>query len=287
MLTKLRKQFRAKRSRTVGKGSKTDVPSSEKSEDLFLRDACPAFTSIWLVHILEQLQAPLPTMVNRDGAPLVFSETRFPFLAEKAEEIAGRLDAAAEWERGSPEEDTWNWLPESNAKGEKPRGGMAVDASLKGQRPIDGTLELKPGVLTLVTNSLERGERGADALQALLRNLIGPAMSLLQTPEQLMADQPKQDEDGGRTREPANTIIPKIEAEIVHNTLDQHYRRCLDEPIPVLDNRTPRQCARSKMGRKKLVEWLKHLENNELRRAASAGQEPYDSSWMWKELKLT
>jgi hypothetical protein len=68
--------------------------------------------------------------------------------------------------------------------------------------------------------------------------------------------------------------------------LDQHYRQCLDEPIPALDNKTPRQCARSKKGRAKVIEWLKHLENNELRRAASQEQEPYDSRWMWDELKL-
>ena len=52
--------------------------------------------------------------------------------------------------------------------------------------------------------------------------------------------------------------------------LDQHYRQCLDESIPALDNKTPRQCARSKKGREKVIEWLKHLENNELRRAATA-----------------
>jgi len=61
----------------------------------------------------------------------------------------------------------------------------------------------------------------------------------------------------------------------------------LDEPIPVLDNKTPRQCARSKKGRDKVIEWLKHLENHELRRTAGQGQAPYNSSWMWEELKLT
>ena len=285
VLTKLRKQFRKKRSRIAEKDPKTNLPSSENADDLFLRDACPAFTSVWLVHILKQLQAPLPVMVNRDGASLVFSETRFPLLTEKAEEIAGRLDAAAEWERDGPQKDAWIWLPEPNAISEKPRGGMAFDTSLEGQRPISGTLELKPGVLTLLTNSLERAERGTDVLQELLDNLIGPALSMLQTPEQLMAG--KNEQKSVRKREPTNTIDPKIEAEIVHNTLDQHYHQCLDEPIPALDDKTPRQCARSKMGRTKVIEWLKQLENNELHRAAEAGQEPYDSSWMWDELKLT
>jgi len=44
--------------------------------------------------------------------------------------------------------------------------------------------------------------------------------------------------------------------------------------------------SRSKKGREKVIEWLKHLENNELRRATSQGQAPYDSRWMWEELKL-
>jgi len=285
LLTKSRKQFDKKHSRKGKKSAKTNLPSSMNPDDLFLRDACPAFTSIWLVHILEQSQKPLPAMVNRDGDSLVFSETRFPFLTENAEEIAERLDVAAEWERDSPQADAWIWLPEPSKNAERPRDGLAFNTSLEGQRPISGTLELKPGALTLFTNSVELAVRGTDVLQELLHNLIGPALSLLQSPEQLMAGQPQLDSD--RKGEPTENIDRKVEAEIIQHTLDQHYHRCLDEPIPALDNKTPRRCARSKMGRKKVIEWLKQLENNELRRAAEAGQEPYDSSWMWKELKLT
>jgi hypothetical protein len=81
-------------------------------------------------------------------------------------------------------------------------------------------------------------------------------------------------------------IHPEIAAEVIHNMLDQHYRQCLDEPIPMLGDKTPRQCAKSKAWREQVIEWLKHLENNELRRAAGQGQAPHDSSWMWEELKL-
>ena len=93
-------------------------------------------------------------------------------------------------------------------------------------------------------------------------------------------------EQGENNRESTDTIDPEIATEIIHGTLDQHYRQCLDEPIPALDNKTPRQCANNKKGREKVVEWLKHLENNELRRAAGQRQAPYDSRWMWEELKL-
>jgi len=284
VLTKSRKQFRRKHSRIADKGPKANPPSSESPDDVFLRDACPAFTAVWLAHILEQIQAPLPEIVNRDGASLVFCETRFRFLPENAQKIAARLDAADEWERDGPQTDAWIWLPEPSTNAERPRDGLAFNTSLDGQRPISGTLELTPGTLTLFTNSTERAKSGTDVLQDLLHNLVGPALSLLQTPEQLMASQPQQ--DSNRKRGPTEGIDQKLEAEILHQTMDQHYHRCLDEPIPALDNRTPRQCARNKTGRKKVTEWLKQLENNELRRAVEAGQEPYDSSWMWKELKL-
>jgi uncharacterized protein (DUF2384 family) len=284
VLTKARKKFRRRRSRIADTGPKADPPSPESPDDVFLRDACPAFTAVWLAHILEQMQAPLPEIVNRDGASLVFCETRFPFLPEKAEEIAARLGAATEWVRDAPRKDAWIWLQESNATSEKPRGGMDLNTSLYAQRPISGTLELTPGALTLLTNSLERAERGADVLQELLNNLIGPALSMLQTPEQLMADETRHNSD--RKHKLTDTIDPNIEAKIVHDTLDQHYRQCLDEPIPALDNKTPRQCVRSKTGRNKVIEWLKQLENNELHRAAQAGHEPYDTSWMWDDLQL-
>jgi hypothetical protein len=96
-------------------------------------------------------------------------------------------------------------------------------------------------------------------------------------------DTQRQDTD---QREPADSVDPEIAAEIIQHTLDQHYRRVLDEPVPAPGDKTPRQCAHSKKGREQVIEWLKHLENNELLRAASQGQTPYDSRWMWDELKL-
>lgn len=52
----------------------------------------------------------------------------------------------------------------------------------------------------------------------------------------------------------------------------------------MLGNKTPRACTRSKQGRARLVNWLKDLENGELRQAAASGAAPYDIGWMWREL---
>jgi hypothetical protein len=285
VLTESRKQSNKELSRAAGKKAEAKILSSESLDELFLQDAAPAFTSIWLTHTLERLHAPPPELVNRDGEALLFTETRFPFLAEQLEEIAQRLDIAPEWEHDNPDEHTWIWLPQPDAIGNKLQRGMAVDTFQNGQRPISGTLELKSGVLTLATNSMQRAERGQAVLESLLHGLVGPALSKLQTPEQLMAEN-ETSQQGDGDRELTDTIDPEIAAEAIHNMLDQHYRQCLDEPIPMLGDKTPRQCARSKKGREQVIEWLKYLENNELRRATGQGQAPYDSSWMWEELKL-
>jgi hypothetical protein len=254
VLTESQKQFKKELSRAAGKEAIARI-SSDNLDERFLQDACPAFTSIWL------------------------------FLAEQLEEIAHRLDDAPDWERDNSNEPTWIWLPEPGAVADKPQGGIAVDTLRDGQHSISGTLELKPGVLMLTTNSMERAQRGQDVLETLLLGLVGPALSKLQTPEQLMAEN-ETSQQGDGDRELTDTIDPEIAAEVIHNMLDQHYRQCLDEPIPMLGDKTPRQCAKSKAGRERVIEWLKHLENNELRRATGQGQAPYDSRWMWEELKL-
>jgi hypothetical protein len=285
VLNQSRKQLNKELAQATGKEASGQLTASMDVDELFLRDAAPAFTFLWLVHTLEQLHAPLPEMVNRDGEPLVFTETRFPLLVEHLEEIAQRMDAAPEWERDAPGEHIWIWLPEPVAGNAKPQHGMAFETFQDGQRPISGTLEITPGALTLTTNSTERTERGKAILETLLHGLIGPALSKLQTPEQLLAERDTFDQDDA-DREPANDIDPEIAAEVIHTMLDQHYRQCLDDPIPALDNKTPRQCAKSRKGREKVIDWLKDLENSELRRASSQGQKPYDCSWMWDELKL-
>lgn len=284
-LGEAQKQFAKEHARAARKKSVGKTLPEENLDELFLRDTCPLFTTSWLMDLMDHLDAPLPELSNTDGDTLLFTETRYPFLDELYEEIAQRLDATPDWERDSPSESSWVWLPEPNGAGEKPQDGIMVGSLRNGQHPICGTLDLKPGVLTLTTNSKERADRGQELLEALLDGLIGPPLSLLQTPEQLMADGEfgLPDDDHSNS---ADEIDPEIAAEIVRKMMDKHYRECLDERIPALGNKTPRQCAKSKKGREKVIEWLKYLENNERRRASDQGQDPYDSSWMWDELKL-
>jgi hypothetical protein len=89
----------------------------------------------------------------------------------------------------------------------------------------------------------------------------------------------------GPEPEQPGLVGPEVEA-AVRQFMDAHYRRTLDEPVPMLGDKTPRECARTRAGRTRVVRWLKDMENNERRRAAATGKTPYDFAWMWDELGL-
>ena len=86
--------------------------------------------------------------------------------------------------------------------------------------------------------------------------------------------------------EDAPGIPPEEAARIIHAHLDKHYRRTLDEPMPMLDGKTLRQAAASTEGRAQAIDWLKQLENSEQHRAAQQGDKPYDTAWIWRELGI-
>ena len=82
-----------------------------------------------------------------------------------------------------------------------------------------------------------------------------------------------------------SSIIPPEEARrIIHENLDRHYRKQLDEPIPMLGNVTPRKAVKTARGREKLVAWLKRLENQMAQHESSEPMAGYDVAWLWEEL---
>jgi hypothetical protein len=131
----------------------------------------------------------------------------------------------------------------------------------------------------------ERMDRALAMLRPALGALIGPGLTSHEDVAHALR-QPPSSHHSRRTRvpEPSPDLDPAAIAEAFNRIKEAHYRRTLDEPVPMLSNRTPRECARSKQGRRKLANWIKEIENGELRQAAGTDVPPYDVSWMWQEL---
>jgi hypothetical protein len=212
----------------------------------------------------------------------MFAKARFSIVGKVAD-ATRRLDGVPDLQRPQPRARRWDWF---EAEAKKPRRACpAADApdavrliseDSRGRKLL-GMVLLNRQELVLETNSRERLERVGALMHEALGPLLGEASVELKSAEEMLNEERER-------KPPLKSGVPREEeARIIGAYLDRHYRACLDEPLPMLDGKTPRQTARSKKSRVEVAEWLKLVENGEARRAAQGGPPAYDISWMWEE----
>jgi len=275
VLQEILKDTRRRIKRKFARRAKTEsFDDIDVSIDLeVLKDSAPVFSQVWLTQVVGRLQAPSPEIVTPDGDPFVFAETRLTYERLSGTSICALLDTAKDWERESGDEFSWAWLSDGGDETEFPTS-------------VHCFLTMTDDELWLTANSLNRSEKGIAALVGLLGDLVTPQLTQLQSPEQLLAEEGETMSSAPGFDPAEIDMDPDELSDFMSEYFDQHYRKALDEPIPALDNKTPRQCIRTKSGKNKVIAWLKYLENQEYRKASKSGGTAYDFSWMWKELGL-
>jgi hypothetical protein len=133
---------------------------------------------------------------------------------------------------------------------------------------------------TISVNSRRRFTRAQALVEPLLAGLIGePAIEIMSV-EAAMA------ESGDAVKPPRRILPSKLERQIEQRLLSSHYRKWLDDRLPILGGKTPREAARDFAGRESLVALLKDFEKMDARRARETGGVAYDASWLWRELGI-
>lgn len=239
----------------------SDTPEGEK---YFYESLPPLLNEYWVAPII----APqLPTLVNFDGDPVVLTEMFFEIA--NREQLCAILDQAELFERGMEGAESWVWSGQGQQRGE--------DVCL-------GRIEFRDDRLVLATNSQERAERGRALLEGLSGNtLLRYLATTTSGPQFAFAEQA-----GDQARPLEANLTPETAAELQHvkeEYYQNHYRAWLDDSIPMLDGKTPRQAAGSEELRPRVVEMLKDLEEM-YERSLADGEPGFDPSWMWGELGL-
>ncbi|WP_270933824.1 hypothetical protein [Falsiroseomonas oryzae] len=265
--------------RELGVAADERALAPEFTPDRLLAQAAFMFTSSWLDATLKAAEGrERPKVVNAEGDPIAFTLLHFPLRpgvkAEQVRQALGMVPSLRQENAGF-----WNWLAEPGAKPKvvpRRRASQSFVTMMDDGSLVLGTVSLKGKRLTLEANSAARAARGKALLEPVLTGLVGPPLTEHTDLEQMLVDE---------RQPPAPTgLSPEQERVLLHQTLDEHYRRVLDEPIPALGGKSPRAAAQTPKGREKVAAWLKTLENHAAHRAPGDPMGSYDVRWMWAEL---
>ena len=204
---------------------------------------------------LEERFSRRPELSNTDGEALAFVIDRFSFDGANRKTVEGRLAAI----KGASESEA---------------GDDATVIGLLRGKTIIAQLFVTDGTLRVETNSEQRATAVRRTIEEACGDLIRHRSREQKDPLQSMDD----GEPPEAAPEPAEE-----EQRLLREFKQQHYRKWLDEPIPLLGGKTPRQAARSRAGRKDLDLLLRHIEHGE---AAQPEGSRFDVSALRSELGL-
>ena len=83
---------------------------------------------------------------------------------------------------------------------------------------------------------------------------------------------------------PECDIPQDVQRQIIHQYLAKHYETWPKIPLPALGGKSPLEAVKTKQWRPKVVELLKSIDQLEARRIDQTGGEPFDVSFLWKQL---
>ena len=214
---------------------------------------------------LDRRAAIPPELHNTDGDPLLLTTDHFELEPAARAELESRLAGMEGVEAEDSEQDG------------------AVYVFLTPGNPMHATWEntvigrawLAGGALRLETNSRER----ADALRGRVEVACA---GLLRHRAREHAD-PLSPAVAAAASDSTPEALPPEAEQLLLEFKQRHYDGWLDQPLPALDGKTPREAARTAQGRAAVDVLLKDMENHEQR---SAGDGAFDFSAIRRELRL-
>jgi hypothetical protein len=244
------------------------------------------FDRVILDHFFEIIKIlfnrPLPMLMNTDDELLLFSKSYFKLTLEPEKALnyllpltlEGKpdkfLQGAKKDKSGKIKQIKFSWLKKGNKK------NNYWDKTVLGQ------VTLEPGRLILETNSQERSQRGAGLLGKFLGDAISFQTTLIETPEQKMKSLSAA--SSGRDEESQRLLASPEVQESIKVMTKKYWDDWFDKSIPMLEDKTPREAAKTKDGKERLEALLLHYERCDLEKKDNVFKADID--YLRKELDL-
>jgi hypothetical protein len=206
------------------------------------------------------LNPPIPKITNTDGDPLLFHRlvydidspaTAFEALKELALGATDReLLASAEYDqRGTLRKLEFSWLRRGNK------------TNKHWDNTILGNIKIDEHTLTVEVNSEKRAKKFASLAKKLLGNRARYRTTVIESPEAMLSHGAPEMSAAERAEQQALESDPQVQAQLAR-LLEAHYENWLDEKIPALDNKTPRQAVKTPDGRETVEALLTQFERD-------------------------
>ncbi len=273
----LAKEEILKRLRWAHRNFKRRVPGGDLTA--FFKRHGMLFHHLWLDHVALR---PMPRVVTGEGDEVVLARVVFDVKDQGA--VAAAL--AHHPDLRQQDDGSSVWLEAEQAADRPParraaKGiqvtSMRFEAGEAPRRSL-GTVALKGQYLVFEATSRPRAERG----RAMIEALAGSAVAYRATGYQDVGQAAKASPNPAAR---PSEIPPEVEAKLLGEFYEQHYRGWLDEPLPALGGRTPRETTGLKSGRGKVISLLKAMENMAERQRRD-GRPACDFGWMWAALGI-
>lgn len=194
----------------------------------------------WIMDMLNKMSPEQPIVTNRDGDIVEDMTLRFT-IAVKPKTIKKYLDESDQLMPEHNQDDCWLWLDRAAHEHDQ-------------QVPIWGVLTLGEKDLTIRVNSRGRANKAKKYLKSLLGTRIKQPMMVYNNDQKTQNTQ-----NTGIEGVMSDDISPEDRLAIIKDYMIQHYKDTLDQPIPMLDNLTPRKCAKDPKKRHKVIAWYKEI----------------------------
>ena len=230
--------------------------------------------------IYDQMHTP-PTLVNTDGDPLLFHELEFRIssaqiafdrlkslaLGHNEDEL---LQDATFKTDGSLEKVEFPWLKKGH--------------SVKGlDNTVLGHITIHNQKLMISVNSQNRAHLIRDIVESRLGDQVIHQTTKTRTIDEIKLDKADHPE---KSAEPeVSPGMRKAMNKAMKEFLANSWKNWIDEKVPLLDGKTPREAVKDKDGREKVIALLDDFERMEKRRPEGKGQ-PESIQWIRKQLGL-
>ncbi|MGO9257552.1 MAG: SEC-C metal-binding domain-containing protein [Bryobacteraceae bacterium] len=141
-----------------------------------------------------------------------------------------------------------------------------VETGVEGPVKSFGDIEIAAGRLRLSCSSRRRLEIGREMLEKELKRLVRHVEDRFETVEEARR---RREREG--PKEPPKRLDPQIENEIVLKLKAEHYAKWVDEALPALAGKTPREAVQTEEGRLAVRDLIRGIENLEERKRKEGG----------------